>query len=1093
MVGGCPEGEGRDGGEAGKEVMAKGVFSKRNNRLGGGILIDSSMDYPERRSPVIRAPPMDRATRMDRATYIDRLGQPVHRAPISAANSPYPSSSRYSASPGYGRSSPDYSDEGLRRFAGESPMSYRVHSPRPPPPPPGYLDESPHAYRSRGGDSPPPPPLPPYRRYPDRPPPPGFSREYDSPPYRYNTSPPSPEYADDGNRRFHDASPHRFLSTPSPRDGGRRPYDTESPPLRYTDESPRRFAGGLSPTHYLEGPEGFSNSAQRYYLEASPRKSPQRYLEGPPPRDSSPPSAYLDDGIRRFNGGSTPPRLEEDVRRYLPVEIASPTRFDPPPRRRHEEDDHGRTTPPRSLNLRRAADGDAGRRELYGYEGADEYKDKSHNYLGSKTGIEGADAGSLVPDSVPRRFVPPEDGDGSSPSPPHDYPNLSPMRTPPRSFPDGGSVYGSPARGSTFGGSVYSSPTRASVFGGSVYGSPSRDGFATPLGHLSSSAGSSPPTPRAGPRRDSPPLSAAAAAAFGAKGFASAAAPVYSTENIPPRPGMSPPHMRPPRPDVSPSWYPSARAGNLGTPPRFDESQTPSPPNLKVPPGSPPLAHPYFKEEYSFHMPLPRRNATGYTISTPPRDFDYPIRDPTGDDAIYTARVPPIYIDEKLKERTPHQGNPGSSSGGGWKDLWAAIVFILHLGGVAAISVIFGIKNLTSTIQEYGAAGAFRRIDWFPQLCAAGVAGSIFAVVWQMAFRMAPVGMILFSIWSGAFAMSLLGIVLIATGKTTGLIGLLFFFAGLAQCLYAFVVRRRISFAGDMLKKIITILNRYPSTYMVSYLWILLAGGWTLVIIFGISGVASMAEGSFIILGYVVSLVWTMQVLRNVIRVAVAGTVSNFYVHGLDNMPMMPTYVALLRACSISLGSICFGSAIVPLVEVPCHVLRRIDAQGGASEFLFSCVTCFLRCFETLIRYFNKWAYIQVAMYGKPFVRASKDTWDMLRVQNVDCLIHDDLIGSIMLISCSVGGSLSALVGGSWTFVVNKSLTISTAIISFVIGFSFTYLTLAVYESGVATYYVMFAEDPASLQRHDGPLFEKMFVRQMDLNPQEFANPVVLM
>ncbi|KAL2651914.1 hypothetical protein R1flu_020042 [Riccia fluitans] len=1049
------------------------------------------MDSPERRSPVIRAPPMDRATRMDRATYIDRLGQPV-RLPVSAATSPYPSSSRYSASPGYGRSSPEYSDEGPRRFAGESPLSYRVHSPRPPPPPPGYVDESPHTFRSsRGGDSPPshPPPAPPYRRYPDRPPPPGFSREFDSPPYRY-ISPPSPEYVGDGgHRRLPDASPQRFLYTPSPRDGGRRPYDTESPHLRYTDESPRRFAGGLSPTHYLEGPEGFRSTPQRYFLEGSPRKSPQRYLEAPPPRDSSSPSVYPDDGIRRFNGGGTPPRLEDEVRRYLPGETASSvTHFDPPPGQRHIDDSHTRTTPPRSVNLRRDGGDDAGRMDIY----QDEEEDKSHKFLGNKTGFEAADApGSLVSDSVPRRFLPPEDDDGSPPSPPPDYPTVSfsPMRTPPRSFADGGSVYGSPARGSTFGGSVYSSPTRASVFGGSVYGSPVRDGFATPRGHLSSSAGSSPPTPHAGSRRDSPPLSAAAASAFGAKGFASAAAPVYSTENLPP----SPPHMLPPRHDAGPSWYPSPRAGNLGTPPRFAEGHSPSPPHLKVPPSPPPVAHPYIRDEYSFHMPLPRRNATGYTISTPPRDFDYPIRDPTGDDAIYTARVPPIFIDEKLKERTPHQGNPGSSSGGGWKDLWAAVFFVLHLGGVAAISVIYGIKNLTNNIQEFGAAGAFRKIDWFPQLCAAGVAGSIFAVVWQMAFRMAPMGMMLFTIWSGAFAMSILGIVLIATGTTTGLIGLVFFFAGLSQCLYAFVVRRRIPFAGDLLKKIITILNRYPSTYMVSYFWILLGGGWTLVIIFGISGVANMADSSFIILGFVVSLVWTMQVLRNVIRVAVAGTVSNFYVHGLKNMPMMPTYVALLRACSISLGSICFGSAIVPLVEVPCHVLRRINAQGGASEFLFSCVTCFLHCFETLIRYFNKWAYIQVAMYGKPLVRASKDTWDMLGVQNVDCLINDDLVCSIMLISCSVGGSLSAVVGGAWTFVVHKSLTISIAIISFVIGFSFTYLTLAVYESGVATYYVMFAEDPASLQRHDGPLFEKMFVRQMELNPQEFANPVVLM
>lgn len=40
---------------------------------------------------------------------------------------------------------------------------------------------------------------------------------------------------------------------------------------------------------------------------------------------------------------------------------------------------------------------------------------------------------------------------------------------------------------------------------------------------------------------------------------------------------------------------------------------------------------------------------------------------------------------------------------------------------------------------------------------------------------------------------------------------------------------------------------------------------------------------------------------------------------------------------------------------------------------------------------------------------------------------------------------------------------------------------MAVVESAVATYYVCFAEDPDSLQRHDGPFYERMWVRQMEL------------
>ncbi|BBM99918.1 hypothetical protein MPTK1_1g24820 [Marchantia polymorpha subsp. ruderalis] len=974
--------------------------------------MDYSRDSPDRRGPMIRAPPM-----------MERTGQGVRTPPATIRGaSPWQSTPpRYSASPGYGRYSPDY-DEGPRRFAGESPPSpYQV--PPPPPPPPAFFDESPRRF---GGS--------PAERYPDGPPPPGFQRDHDSPPYRYH-SPPSPGYADEGLARFGGIPRAAGRYSPSPRDGALRTFETQSPPHRYTDESPRRFAGGLSPHHYLEGPEGFEGASPQQYLEGAsrtPRRSPQRYLEGPPARDS-PPGGFIDDGGRRFSGGATPPRLLEDgVTRY-PGENTPPRHFDSP-----------------DLVARYAQARAAGV--------ADEDEPEPRKFSRSNS---------------PSPQMPAAGGGGF-------YAEARAPRTPPRSHFDGSSVYGSPTRASVFGGSSVAD-------GGSVYGSPQRDGFATPRGsNWSSSAGSSPPTPPRDARGHSspPPLAFQAAAAV-------AAAPAAYSEQFarvpsPPTPrgDGSPPDefYGPPRTGYRRTWHPSPTRGLR----EKLRPQAQAPPVANV-------AHPYLKEEYSFHLPLPRRHATGYTISTPPReDFNYPTRDPAGDDAIYTSELPRICIDEKLKEQTPHQGNPGSATGGGWKDLWAAVIFLLHLGGVAAISVVFGLKALTSTIEEFGTPGAFRIIDWFPQLCAAGIAGAIFSCLWQMAFRIAPVGMIIFTIWSGAFAMSIFGIVLIATGKTTGLIGLVFFFAGLSQCLYAFVVRQRIPFAGDLLRKVISILNRYPSTYLVSYFWVLMGGGWTGLWIFGISGVAKKQYHSFIIVGYVVSLCWTMQVLRNLIRVAVAGTVAHFYVHDHANMPSMPTYIALLRACTISLGSICFGSMIVPLVEVPCHVLRRISAQGSASEFLFSCVACFLHCFEKLIRYFNKWAYIQVAMYGKPFVRASKDTWDMLKAQNVDCMIHDDLIGSIMLISCSVGGSLSAIVGGTWTFVAHKNLTISIAVVSFFIGFLFTYLTLAVYESGVSTYYVMFAEDPDSLQRNDGPLFEKMFVRQMELNPKEYQNPVVL-
>lgn len=78
---------------------------------------------------------------------------------------------------------------------------------------------------------------------------------------------------------------------------------------------------------------------------------------------------------------------------------------------------------------------------------------------------------------------------------------------------------------------------------------------------------------------------------------------------------------------------------------------------------------------------------------------------------------------------------------------------------------------------------------------------------------------------------------------------------------------------------------------------------------------------------------------------------------------------------------------------------------------------------------------MQVGLHGKSFLKASKYTWVMLRDQKADLLINDDLTGSVLLTCCIIGGVLTALVGGCWTFATFRYLTVAISIISFFIGF----------------------------------------------------------
>jgi hypothetical protein len=76
-----------------------------------------------------------------------------------------------------------------------------------------------------------------------------------------------------------------------------------------------------------------------------------------------------------------------------------------------------------------------------------------------------------------------------------------------------------------------------------------------------------------------------------------------------------------------------------------------------------------------------------------------------------------------------------------------------------------------------------------------------------------------------------------------------------------------------------------------------------------------------------------------------------------------------------------------------------------------------------------------VAVHGKNFTKAARDTWNMFRDERVDVLINDDLTGAVLFTGCIVGGGVTALVAGIWTFATHRNLTVGIAIVSFFIGY----------------------------------------------------------
>jgi len=258
---------------------------------------------------------------------------------------------------------------------------------------------------------------------------------------------------------------------------------------------------------------------------------------------------------------------------------------------------------------------------------------------------------------------------------------------------------------------------------------------------------------------------------------------------------------------------------------------------------------------------------------------------------------------------------------------------------------------------------------------------------------------------------------------------------------------------------------------------------WWLVTVAGVQiKWGSQQSYGLIILYLVFSLYWVGQVFYNTMHVTVSGVVASFYfMEGTPNMPANPTLQSAKRSLTTSFGSICFGSLIIALIRTVRYLLRQAARDGS---IVAAIAHCLVGCIEGLVQYFNSYAYVHVAIYGKPFCDAAKDTWRLVKTSGIDAIINDSLIGTVLGFGALMVGVVSATAGyaiGRVILAAVKSDPNSDAsgfllvicILLFFVGMFMMNVVSMVMESGTQTTFVCLAEDPAALARTKPELYEK--------------------
>ncbi|KAM0750747.1 DUF580-domain-containing protein [Meredithblackwellia eburnea MCA 4105] len=436
-----------------------------------------------------------------------------------------------------------------------------------------------------------------------------------------------------------------------------------------------------------------------------------------------------------------------------------------------------------------------------------------------------------------------------------------------------------------------------------------------------------------------------------------------------------------------------------------------------------------------------------------------------------------------------------------WNDLIFAILFIAQFLGFVAVSVI-ALKNLNNVGGGLGSQGSRNSSSsitldsstayLLALVSAAGLVFSILLLGMVRAFTtvILEITLLLSVVLSVAYAIYLWYI-----KYWSGAI--IFTIFAVISVISYFPMRRRIPFSKQLLLFVLRIAKSYPSVYVIALGGTLLQTVYSVYWSFATVAIyqrftpnaagSGSSSGNGAVIGLMVfsvfSYYWTTQFIINWFLTIEAGIFGTVYFSGFGTPSV--AWGAFKRASTYSMGSIALGSLIVALLDLLRAALQLLqnyesgqgDAVGAA---IACCAQCCVGCVASLAEYFNRYAMIEIALYGKPYVKAAKDTWNLFKDRGIDALINDCLINNIWTFgSYAVGALCSAfafiyLKVANPVFVQNNG-NIKAAVMgyAFIIGFMISHtLGYGALSSGASTVFVGLAEDPDALRERDPQLFE---------------------
>lgn len=243
--------------------------------------------------------------------------------------------------------------------------------------------------------------------------------------------------------------------------------------------------------------------------------------------------------------------------------------------------------------------------------------------------------------------------------------------------------------------------------------------------------------------------------------------------------------------------------------------------------------------------------------------------------------------------------------------------------------------------------------------------------------------------------------------------------------------------------------------------------------------------------GYFIS-----EVLRNVIHCTVSGIVGNWYYMSKSNQSntRRPARGALKRALTNSLGSICLGSLIVPVIETIRVVLNKIKRLFVRKEkgrvifrLAFRLTNFLLASMGWFYKYFNHYAYSFISLFGKPYSSAASEVWSLLADKGVNVVIDDNLINFALGLHTMFASYIASLFTFLYLRFTKPAYNATGAYhpplvaYSFLIAMQISNIANEAMRAATSTFFVALSKDPDVIRASHPETFKKILAAYPDV------------